>query len=47
MGRLVAMVAFWARHNKPVWRTLADPVRQPLRQIHAFLNRFFIQLFTF
>jgi hypothetical protein len=26
---------------------LADPVGQPLRQNHEFLNRFFIQLFVF
>jgi hypothetical protein len=26
---------------------LADPVGQPVRQRHKFLNRFFIQLFVF
>jgi hypothetical protein len=47
MGQPVAAAAFWARHNKPIWRALADPVGQPLRQNHEFLNRFFIQFVCF
>jgi hypothetical protein len=47
MGQPVVAAAFWARHNKPIWQALADPVGQPLRQNHEFLNRFFIQLFVF
>jgi hypothetical protein len=47
MGQPVAAAAFWAHHNKPIWRVLADPVGQPLHQNHEFLNRLFIQLFTF
>ena len=43
----MAAAAFWAHHNKPIWRVLADPVGQPLHQNHEFLNRLFIQLFTF
>jgi hypothetical protein len=35
--------AFWARRNKPIWQALAEPVGQPVRQDHEFLNCFFIQ----
>jgi hypothetical protein len=47
MGQPVAAAAFWACHNKLIWRVSADPVGQPVRQEHEFLNRFFIQLFVF
>ncbi len=47
MGQPVVAVAFWARHNKPIWRASANPLGQPLRQNHEFLNRFFIQHFVF
>ena len=47
MGQPVVAAAFWARHNKPIWPASADPVGQPLRQNHEFLNRFFIRLFVF
>src|SRR5208283_2837355 len=42
MGQPVAAAAFWASHNKPIWRVSADPVGQPVRQNHEFLNRLFI-----
>src|SRR5208282_2402877 len=42
MGQPVAAAAFWASHNKPIWRGSADPGGQPVRQNHEFLNRLFI-----
>src|ERR1022692_186131 len=47
MGQPVAADASWARRNKPIWRASADPVGQPVRPYHEFLNRFFIQPFAF
>jgi len=34
--------AFRARHNRPIGQALTDPVGQPLRHNHEFLNRFVI-----
>src|SRR5208282_1252696 len=42
MGQAVAAAAFWASHSKAIWRVSADPVGQPVRQNHEFLNRLFI-----
>jgi hypothetical protein len=47
MGQPVAADASWARRNKPISPALADPVGQPVRQCHEFLNRFFIFPFDF
>lgn len=46
-GTAGGTVAFWAPHNKFIWRVSADPMGQPVRQYNEFLNRFFIQLFVF
>jgi hypothetical protein len=47
MGQPVAAVASWAHPNKPIWQALVDPVGQPSRQNHEFLNRFFIHTFVY
>ena len=37
----------WDSPNKRIWRALADPVGQPVRRHHKFLNRFVIFQFDF
>ena len=42
MGQPGVAVAFWAHHNKLIWRALADPMGQPPLPGRKILNPFFI-----
>jgi hypothetical protein len=47
MGQPMAADVSWDSPNKRIWRALADPVGQPVRRHHKFLNRFVIFQFDF
>jgi hypothetical protein len=47
MGQPVAADASWARRNKLIWQASAEPMGQPPRLNHEFLNRFFIHTFVY